>query len=323
VDNLMACVLVTGGAGFLGAAIVRRLAKRGDQVIALDNFQAGSPANLDGLGPNVRLISGDVTDLGGLLGLIKENGIRRIVHAAAIVSVVPSLSAPSHVTRLNLQGTLNILEAMRLFEVERTVHISSEEAYGAFRYEPADEEHSLAPTAPYGISKVASEQLGRFYRTVYKTDFINVRTSWVYGPGFPRQRIPRTLIEAALAGRPLRLPHGGDARIDHTYLDDCVEGILLALDHAAHSFDVYNIASGEGRTIAEMVELVRELIPGAELAVGPGPYWYDARLVAPPKGALDLTRARTVLGYRPQYDLRRGLAAYLEWYRTCRPSPVG
>jgi len=315
----MARVLVTGGAGFLGAAIVRRLAGRGDVVVALDNFQAGAPENLGGLGTNVVLISGDVTDLSGLLNIIRQHDVRRIVHAAAIVSVLPSLSAPSHVTRVNIEGTLNVLEAMRLFDVERAVHISSEETYGAFRHEPADEEHPLAPTAPYGISKVASEQLGRFYRTLYKTDFVNVRTSWVYGPGFPRRRIPRTLIEAALAGRPLHLPRGGDARIDHTYLDDCVDGILLALDHPSHPFDVYNIASGEGRTITEMVALVKELLPGADLSVGPGPHWYDDRLVAPPKGALDLSRARTILGYQPNYDLRRGLASYIEWFRRGQP----
>jgi len=318
----MARVLVTGGAGFLGAAIVRRLAKRDDQVVALDNFQAGVSANLAGLGSNVSLVAGDVTDLSGLLGVVKQHRIQRIIHAAAIVSVIPSLSAPSHVTRVNIDSTLNVLEAMRLFDVERAVHISSEEVYGAFRCEPADEEHPAAPTAPYGISKVASEQLGRFYRTVYKTDFVNVRTSWVYGPGFPRQRVPRTLIEAALAGRPLHLPRGGDARIDHTYLDDCVDGILLALDHPSHLFDVYNIASGEGRTIAEMVGLVKELIPCADLSVGPGPYWYDDRLVAPPKGALDLTRAVTILGYQPKYDFRRGLATYIEWYRRGQPPPT-
>lgn len=317
----MTTILVTGGAGWLGASVVRRLATRGDRVIVLDNFQAGSPANLEGLGTNVHLSPGDITDLSGLLSLVKEHKVQRIVHAAAIVSVVSSLAAPSLVTRVNIEGTLNVLEAMRLFDVERTVHISSEETYGPFRYEPADEEHPLAPTAAYGITKVTSEQLGRFYRAVYKTDFINVRTSWVYGPGFPRQRIPRTLIEAALAGRSLHLPQGGDARIDHTYVDDCVDGILLALDHPTHPFDVYNIASGEGRTTAEMVALVKDLVPDADLSVRPGPHWYSEQLVAPPKGALDLTRARTVLGYAPKYDLRRGLAAYIDWYRRGQPAP--
>lgn len=315
----MARVLVTGGAGWLGSAVVRRLAARGDHVVVLDNFQAGAPANLDGLGPNVRLIPGDITDLGGLLLVIKEHRIQRIVHAAAIVSVVSSLGAPSYVTRANIEGTLNVLEAMRLFDVERTVHISSEETYGDFRYEPIDEEHPLTPTAPYGIAKVASEHLGRFYRAQHKTDFINVRTSWVYGPGFPRLRIPRTLIEAALEKRPLHLARGGDARIDHTYLDDCVDGILLALDHPSHPYDVYNIASGRSWSTAEMVAILRELIPGAELSVGPGPHWFTDQMPAPKKGALDVTRARTVLGYQPKYDLKAGLAEYIAWFLRGQP----
>ena len=319
----MARVLVTGGAGWLGAAVVRRLAARGDQVVVLDNFQAGAPANLAGLETAVRLVPGDITDLSGLLLVIKEHRIQRIVHAAAIVSVVSSLGAPSHVTRVNIEGTLNVLEAMRLFDVERTVHISSEETYGDFRCEPVDEEHPLAPTAPYGITKVASEQLGRFYRIQHKTDFVNVRTSGVYGPGFPRQRFPRTLIEAGLEKRPLHLPRGGDARIDHTYLEDCVDGILLALDHPSHSHDVYNISSGQSWSTSELVAMVRELIPGADLTVGPGPLWFTDEMVAPKKGALDITRARKVLGYQPKYDLRQGLAANIEWYRRGRPVAHG
>ena len=316
----MARVLVTGGAGWLGATVVRRLAARGDQVVVLDNLQAGTPTNLEGVGSNVTLVAGDITDLSGLLVLIKEHRIQRIVHAAAIVSVISSLAAPSHVTRVNIEGTLNVLEAMRLFDVERTVHISSEETYGEFRYEPVDEEHPLAPTAPYGITKVASEHLGRFYRAHHKTDFINVRTSWVYGPGFPRIRIPRTLIEAALDKRPLHLPRGGDARIDHTYLEDCVDGILLALDHPSHPHDVYNIGSGQSWSTAEMVAILRELIPGADLSVGPGPHWFTDRIMAPKKGALDISRARRVLGYQPKFDLRQGLAASIEWYRRDRPA---
>jgi UDP-glucose 4-epimerase len=301
--------------------VVRRLAARGDEVIVLDNFQAGAPANLAGLGANVSLIGIDATDLAGLLGVVKARRVRRVVHAAAIASVVSALAAPSHLTRVNIAATLNVLEAMRLFGLERTVHISSEETYGAFRYEPASEDHPLDPLNPYAVTKVASEQLGRFYRQLYGTEFVNVRTSWVYGPAFPRQRIPRTLVEAALAGRPLHLDRGGDARIDHTYLDDCVDGIVRALDHPAHPHDAYNIASGEGRTTAEMIAILKDLIPGADLSVGPGPHWYSDELETPPKGALDLTRARTVLGYRPAYDLRRGLEAYVDWYRRGQPGP--
>jgi len=312
----MGRVLVTGGAGWLGSAIVRRLAARGDQVFALDNFQTGAPSNLEGAGPNVHLLPGDLTDLTTVLHAVKDHRIRRVVHAAAIVSVVSSLEAPARAARVNIEMTLNVLEAMRLFDLERAVHISSEEAYGDFCCEPADEQHPLAPQAPYGISKVASEHLGRYYRSQHKTDFINVRTSWVYGPGFPRLRVPRILIEAGLNGRPLHLERGGDARIDHTYLDDCVDGILLALDYPQHPFDTYNISSGQAWSLAEMLAIVHDLIPGADLSIGPGLMWFTDQMPAPRKGALDITRAHTVLGYAPKYDLRQGLAAMIEWYRS-------
>ena len=107
----MARTLVTESAGWLGAAVVRQLAARGDQVIALDNFQAGAPANLEGMGPNVQLIAGDITDLSGLLFVIEKYGLQRIVHTAAIVSVISCPEAPSHVTRVNIDGTVNVLEA--------------------------------------------------------------------------------------------------------------------------------------------------------------------------------------------------------------------
>jgi nucleoside-diphosphate-sugar epimerase len=127
------------------------------------------------------------------------------------------------------------------------------------------------------------------------------------------------LIEAALEHRPLHLARGGDARIDHTYLDDCVDGILLALDHPSHPHDVYNIGSGQSWSTAQMVAILRECIPGAELSVGPGPHWFTDQMVAPKKGAMDITRARRVLGYEPKYDLPHGLAAYIEWYRRGQP----
>jgi nucleoside-diphosphate-sugar epimerase len=98
-----------------------------------------------------------------------------------------------------------------------------------------------------------------------------------------------------------------------------VDGILLALDHPSHPYDVYNIGSGQSRSTAEIAAVVREPIPGADLSVGPGPHRFTDEMVVPKKGALDIIWARTVLGYQPKYDLRQGLAANIEWYRRGRP----
>jgi UDP-glucose 4-epimerase len=309
-------VLVTGGGGFLGAATVRALLARGDSAIAFDTQLGG----LAGTRADERLVRvpGDITDMANVAQAILAYKPDAVLHCAAIVGVLSSLGSPINVVRVNVEGSLNLFEAMRLGGVRRCVHISSEEVYGAFRGDRIDETHPLDPVMPYGICKVAVEQLGRSYHDLHGLEVINLRTSWVYGPGLPRERIPKTLIEAALDGRPLHLPSGADAAIDHTYLDDLVSGMLAALDHRQHRYDAYNIASGTAVTVAQIVELVRELVPGAQLSVGAGPYRHGDRVELVRKGALDVSRAAAELGWKPKYDIRTGLAAYVRAARDAR-----
>jgi nucleoside-diphosphate-sugar epimerase len=184
--------------------------------------------------------------------------------------------------------------------------------YGPFRADRIDESHPLDPVMPYGICKAAVEQLGRSYRDLHGVEVINLRTSWVYGPGLPRERVPKTLVDAALAGRPLHVASGADAAIDHTYVDDLVSAVLAALDRREHRQDAYNIASGAAATVAELVRIVGELVPGAQLSVGPGPYRHGDRVELVRKGALDVSRAAAELGWKPRYDIRAGLAAYVD-----------
>jgi nucleoside-diphosphate-sugar epimerase len=234
-----------------------------------------------------------------------------VLHCAAIVGVLSSLGSPINVVRVNIEGSLNVFEAVRLARVRRCIHISSEEAYGAFRADPIDEEHPLDPVLPYGICKAAVEQFGRTYRELHGLEVINLRPSWIYGPGLPRDRIPKNLVDAALAGRALHIPAGADSAIDHTYIDDVVAAILLALDHPRHRHDAYNVGSGVAVTISELIAVVRELVPGARLSVGAGPYRHGNRIEIVRKGALDVTRAEAEFGWRPRFDIRAGLAAFV------------
>jgi nucleoside-diphosphate-sugar epimerase len=310
-------VLVTGGGGFLGAAIARALAARGDTAIAFDTQLGGltsAPTS-----ERVVCMPGDITDLANVAQALMAQKPDAVVHCAAVVGVVSSLGSPVNVVRVNVEGSLNVFEAMRLAGVRRCIHLSSEEAYGEFRAERIDETHPLDPVLPYGICKAAVEQLGRSYRDLHGLEVINLRTSWVYGPGLPRNRIPKNLVDAALIGRKLHIPSGADSAIDHTHVDDLVSGVLKALDHPHHGFDAYNIASGQATTVAQMIAVVRELIPGAELSVGPGVYRHGDQVEMVRKGALDVTRAATELGWRPRYDIRSGLAAYI---RALRPAAV-
>jgi nucleoside-diphosphate-sugar epimerase len=120
------------------------------------------------------------------------------------------------------------------------------------------------------------------------------------------------MIRAAAAGRPCHVPGGAEERIDHTYLGDAVAGILGALDCAVHPFDAYHVASGTAPSIAEIAEVVRDLVPGADITVGSGPYRHGGTVAMPTKGALDCSRARAVFGYVPRHDICAGLVAMLD-----------
>ena len=328
-------VLVTGGGGFLGAATVRALLARGDTAIAfdtrLDSLARSVPASLQPPDqvrgrPSLRFegderlvsVPGDITDMANVAHAVLVHKPDAVVHCAAVVGVLSSLGSPINVVRVNVEGSLNVFEAMRLGGIRRCIHISSEEAYGTFRADRVDETHPLDPMLPYGICKAAVEQLGRSYRALHGLEMINLRTSWVYGPGLPRDRIPKNLVDAALAGRKLHIPTGAESAIDHTHVDDVVSAILVALDHERHRYDVYNIASGAAATVAEIIAIVRELVPGAQLSVGPGNYRHGDRVEAVRKGALDVSRAATELGWRPRYGIRTGLAAYVNAAREAR-----
>jgi UDP-glucose 4-epimerase len=283
----MARILITGGSGFIGAALAQGLAARGDAVSAFDI--ASSPA-LAGLltQPGVRFLAGEISEWQHVVQALREVQPDVVVHCAAIVGVVASAAAPFATFRVNVGGALNVLEAMRLFGVKRLINVSTEEIYGHFRSEVIDEEHPCLPVMPYGISKFAVEQLCRDYARLHGLECIHLRTCWVYGPGLPRPRVPKTFIDAIVAGRPLHLPGGGDFRVDHVYI---------------------------APTLREMVALLRELAPGSELSIGPGDYRFDQHTAVVRKGALSIERARSDLGYWPRFDLRAGLRAYLEAQR--------
>jgi UDP-glucose 4-epimerase len=305
-------VMVTGGGGFLGGAVVRALAARGDSVFSYD--ARFDPAAEETGGPGagrIARVEGDIADAAGTLAVFRDCLPDAVVHAAAIVGVLPSMGDPARVVRVNVEGSVNVFEAMHATGVKRCIHVSSEEVYGPFRADTIDESHPLQPEMPYGACKAAVEGLARSFCALHGLEVIHLRTCWVYGPGLPRLRVPRNLVEAALAGRPLHLPYGAHSAIDHTYVDDFVSGVLAALDHPRHRHDVYHIASGEASTVARIAAIVRELVPGADVSAGPAPIRHSDRIELVRKGALDVSRARRELGWSPRYDIRAGLAEYL------------
>jgi UDP-glucose 4-epimerase len=307
-------VLITGGNGFLGFEIARRLAARGDSVVAVDTVVTPPLADLEEVTP----VIGDITDRDAIARILNRHRPDAVIHLAALVGVPASIADPYGTVRINIDGSLNLFEAMAAVGTRRIINMSSEEVYGDFPSPMVDEDCPLAATNPYGITKVAVEGFGRAYKETHGLDCINLRTSWVYGIRLTRPRPPMTYLNAALTATPLHVPTGADTLIDYTYVEDLVDGVELALDHDDHPFDAYNIASGQAVTDAEMIDVIRDLIPGADISVGPGRRRFTEAVAIPQKGALDVSRAREVLGYEPRFDMRKGFEAYVERWRGSR-----
>lgn len=312
-------VLVTGGSGFVGLALCRALGARGDEVLAVDlEPRPGLTALMADMAGRVSFRPCEITEWATLADCFAAFQPDAVVHGAAVVGVTNSVSNPVGTMRTNVEGAFNVFNLARLNRVCRVVHLSSEEVYGPFEADPIDETHPCRPLKPYGISKYAVERLARDFTESGELDIIHLRLSWAYGPGLPRPRVPKNLIDAAIASEPLHLSSGGDFRVDHTYVDDAVSGLLCALDVGAHENDVYNIGSGSASSLFEIVEIIRELLPGADISVGPGNYELQPGLAAVRKGALDISRAKAELGYVSAFDMRSGLAVCIEALATAR-----
>lgn len=303
-------ILVTGASGWLGSAIVETLLKRGDAVVATDLIVSPAIAALSARVQRLTAVAADLGEWHQVMRLFEAHRPDAVIHAAAIVGVIQAADIPIKAQRVNVEGSINLFEAMRLNGVKRVVHISTEETYGDFLAPVIDEDHTQKPLSIYGLTKLAAEHFGRVYSRDHGLECINVRTCWVYGPHLPRLRMPRTFVEAALRGEPFHQPDGGNLAVDQVYIDDTVAGAVLALDKPKHKYDAYNIATGVAPTLRDTAEAVNRAIPGAKITVGDsGPYHHGGKVLSAVKGALDISRARTELGYEPRYDLQRGIEA--------------
>jgi nucleoside-diphosphate-sugar epimerase len=303
-------ILVTGACGWLGSAIVQALLQRGDTVVATDLAITPAMATLAAREARLITAAADLGEWHQVVRLFETHRPDAVIHAAAIVGVVQAADIPLKALRVNVEGSVNLFEAMRLNGIKRVIHISTEETYGDFQAPLINEDHPQNPVSVYGLTKLAAEHYGRVYSRDFGLECINVRTCWVYGPDLPRLRMPRTFVEAALRGEAYHQPDGGDLAVDQVYIADTVAGALLALDMPKHQYDAYNIATGVAPTLRDTAEAVNRAVPGAKITVGDsGPYRHGGTVLSAVKGALDISRARTELGYQPSYDLQRGIEA--------------
>jgi len=319
-------IIVTGGAGFIGAHLCRRLLSRGDEVVAIDNFDSFyDPAlkrrSADELRAfeGFRLVDADLLDAAGLDAALESAGVAAgegdaIVHLAARAGVRPSIDDPVLYTRVNVEGTTQALELARRLRVPAFVFGSSSSVYGNQAAAPFSESDPVAaPISPYAATKRAGELLCHTYAHLYGLGVVALRFFTVYGP---RQRpdlaihkFTRMLSE----GRPLPFFGDGSTRRDYTWVDDIVQGVEGAIAYAAAHpgcFEVVNLGESDTVTLSRLVQLL-----GDALGVTPELRRLPAQPGDVERTCADITRARTLLGYAPSTGIEEGIPRFVEWYR--------
>ena len=309
-------IVITGGAGFIGTTLARRLVDD-NQVVALDNLHR------DALGgtelaehPNFTFLQGDVLDEEHITSVCE--GATHIVHAAAIAGVDTVLESPVRTMRVNLIGTYNVLEAALATKdtLERVIEFSTSEVFGTYAFR-VDETSATTQGSvgearwTYAVSKLAGEHMAHAYHRELGLPTVSVRPFNVYGPGQIGGGAIRAFIEAALAGRDLTI-HGDGSQIRAwCYVDDMVEGLLLALEHPNAVGESFNI--GNARSAVTIYDLARRIkavtgCPG-ELVFQPLHY-LDVELRIP-----NVEKARALLGFEAKVELDEGLERTIAWYR--------
>ncbi len=297
--------LVTGGAGFLGAALANQLARGGHIVRVLDDLTTGDPARLD---PRVLFTRGDVTDVPKLWSLLQS--IDCVYHLAARVSVPESILYPRDYNAVNVGGTVSVMEAIRDAGVKRVVLASSGAIYGTQQHQPVHEDLPPNPDSPYAVSKLAAEHYVRTIGALWKIETVCLRIFNAYGPGQPLPPshapvIPQYLRQALHNGSLVMFGDGSQSR-DFIYIDDVINALEAASIARNIDREVINIGSGSETAIESLIELIGQIVnkPIEPLRNSSG--GGVKRLWA------NIGKANALLGFSPRISLEAGLRLTLE-----------
>lgn len=302
--------LVTGGAGFIGSNLVKRLIMRGDSVRVIDNLSTGKLDNLASILSDIEFIEDSVCNPESMLKAAR--GVDYIFHQAALPSVPRSIEDPEASHTNNITGTLNVLQAARTHDVKRVIYAASSSAYGDTPILPKHETMIPQPLSPYAVTKLAGEYYCRVFSSVYGLETISLRYFNVFGP---RQSpdsqyaavVPK-FIRSLLDGQAPLIYGDGEQTRDFTYIDNVVAANILASQAKATHGEVLNIATAERSSVNHLFSLLKT-ITGQHI---------PARYHPPREGDVkhslaDITRAFEILGYRPEVDFETGLKRTVDW----------
>jgi len=305
-------VLVTGADGFIGSHLTENLLNECADVPVLVRAISGACGyhlkNISHLENRITIIPADISSSDSI-NLIKESDPDVIFHLAAVAYVNFSFDHPREVMRVNLDGTLNVLEAARDLDLERVVITSSSEVYGPAQTPSIDENHPLKPTSPYAASKAAADRLAYSYWRTYAIPVAIIRPFNTYGPRHTYDVIPR-FIRLVLEGKPPTIYGSGEQSRDFTYVSDMVRAFLCMGSDKKAIGNVVNFGTGKDVKIKDLAYKIIE-IAGVDLE----PIYLKERKAEVDRLCCNYEKAKKLFGWEPQVSLDEGLSKNIEWCR--------
>jgi UDP-glucuronate 4-epimerase len=309
--------LVTGGAGFIGSHVCERLLRDGHQVWAFDDlnsfydpqFKRRNLREIQALAKPFDFVHGDITDRAALEEIFSSVKFDQVIHLAARAGVRPSLEQPALYQRVNVEGTVNVLEAARFKGVKKIIIASSSSVYGINSKVPFSEGDPIfSAISPYAASKLATEALGHVWHHVHKMDITMLRFFTVYGP---RQRPDLAIykfIKLICAGKLIPVFGDGTAARDYTFVTDTVDGVM-ACTKKEFGYEIFNLGESETVSLSRMIELLEGAL-GKKAII-------DRQPLQPgdvPLTFADISRAREKLGYNPKVKFEQGIKLFTDWF---------
>ena len=310
--------LITGGAGFIGSHVGERLLRDGHAVWAFDDlndfydpqFKRRNLRELQTLARPFECHYGDITDRDALEELFHEVRFDQVIHLAARAGVRPSLRDPALYVQVNVEGTVNVLEAARLHGVKKIIMASSSSVYGLNSKTPFTESDPVVSAmSPYAASKLACESLGHVWHHLYGMDVALLRFFTVYGP---RQRPDLAIYKFArliLAGKPIPVFGDGGAARDYTFVTDTVDGVIACTQREI-GYDIFNLGESQVTTLSRMIELLEDAL-GKKAVI-------DRQPLQPgdvPITYANIDKARAKLGYDPRVKIEEGIRRFAAWVK--------
>ncbi len=309
-------ILLTGGAGFIGSSLADRLIENNIKIFCLDNFNTFYDPSVkknnirQHLGSkNFTLIKGDILDKKLLDEVFSRNNFDIIIHLAAMAGVRPSIENSLLYEKVNIEGTLNILESMKKYQIKKMLFASSSSVYGGNEKVPFSETDNVdRPVSPYAATKKACELLCYNYHHLYNFDIYCLRFFTVYGPRQRPEMAIHKFTRQIYSGQNITVFGDGSSSRDYTYIDDIINGLINCIDRLK-SYEIINLGNSSPIKLMELVKLILS-ISGKKAEM----------IIEKPKPGdvfttyADISKAKKIIDFKPQTSIEEGLKKFIKWY---------